>query len=81
MLGGFLACLLWELFAQERIFPRFGIDAVEVGVVTSLILFVVVSRLTIWKGRFDGKNQKGPKRKAGFETRLNQQTPLGFATR
>jgi SSS family transporter len=46
MLGGFLACLLWELFAQESLFPRFGIDAVEVGVVTSLILFVVVSRLT-----------------------------------
>ncbi len=46
MLGGFLACLLWELFAQEHLFPRFGIDAVEVGVVTSLVLFVVVSRLT-----------------------------------
>ncbi|MDX1577934.1 MAG: sodium/proline symporter [Gemmatimonadota bacterium] len=46
MLGGFLACLVWTLFFQEHWFPRYGIDAVEVGVGTSLLLFVVVSRLT-----------------------------------
>ncbi len=46
MLGGFTACLAWELFAQATLFPRFGIDAVEVGVAVSLILFIVVSRLT-----------------------------------
>lgn len=46
MLGGFGACLLWELFFQARLFPRFGLDAVEVGVATSLLLFLVVSRWT-----------------------------------
>ncbi len=37
MLGGFAACLLWTLTAQ-RSFARHGIDAVEVGVVTSALL-------------------------------------------
>jgi Na+/pantothenate symporter len=46
MLGGFTACLVWTLFFQEHLFPRYGIDSVEVGIGTSLILFVVVSRLT-----------------------------------
>ena len=45
MLGGFLACLIWE-FTGQRGFARHGIDAVEVGVATSLVLFVVVSRFT-----------------------------------
>jgi SSS family transporter len=45
MLGGFLACLLWELTGQ-RGFGRHGIDAVEVGVATSVIMFVLVSRFT-----------------------------------
>jgi SSS family transporter len=45
MLGGFLACLIWE-FTGQRGFARHGIDAVEVGVGTSLLLFVVVSRFT-----------------------------------
>jgi SSS family transporter len=45
MLGGFLACLIWELTLQES-FGSHGIDAVEVGVVTSLILFLVVSKFT-----------------------------------
>ena len=45
MIGGFLACLGWELTGQQG-FARHGIDAVEVGVVTSLILFLVVSRYT-----------------------------------
>jgi SSS family transporter len=45
MLGGFLACLVWE-FTGQRGFASHGIDAVEVGVVTSLVLFVVVSRVT-----------------------------------
>lgn len=45
MLGGFLACLIWE-FTGQRGFARHGIDAVEVGVVTSLVLFLVVSRLS-----------------------------------
>ncbi len=46
MLGGFTACLAWELLAQDRLFPKYGIDAVEVGVGVSLLLFVLVSRLT-----------------------------------
>jgi len=46
MLGGFGACLAWELFFQPVAFARFGIDAVEVGIVTSLVLFVLVSRAT-----------------------------------
>ncbi len=46
MIGGFTACLVWTLFFQEHMFPRYGIDAVEVGVGVSLLLFVVISRLT-----------------------------------
>jgi len=46
MSGGFAACLLWTLFFQEHMFARYGIDSVEVGVGVSLLLFVVVSRLT-----------------------------------
>ncbi len=45
MLGGFLACLVWE-FTGQRGFASHGIDAVEVGVLTSLVLFIVVSRFT-----------------------------------
>lgn len=45
MAGGFLACLAWELTGQSG-FARHGIDAVEVGIFSSLLLFVVVSRLT-----------------------------------
>lgn len=45
MIGGFLACLLWELTGQSG-FAAHGIDAVEVGVVTSLFLFLAVSRFT-----------------------------------
>ncbi|MEE8134586.1 MAG: sodium/solute symporter [Gemmatimonadales bacterium] len=45
MVGGFLACLTWELTLQHS-FASHGIDAVEVGVVTSLILFVAVSKFT-----------------------------------
>jgi SSS family transporter len=45
MLGGFLACLTWE-FTGQRGFASHGIDAVEVGVVVSLGLFVAVSRWT-----------------------------------
>ncbi|MGH7542227.1 MAG: sodium:solute symporter family protein [Gemmatimonadota bacterium] len=46
MLGGFSACLAWELLAQERLFARWGIDAVEAGVAASLILFLAVSKRT-----------------------------------
>ncbi len=45
MLGGFLACLVWELTGQ-RGFATHGIDAVEVGVATSLVLFLTVSRFS-----------------------------------
>ncbi len=45
MVGGFFACLIWEFTGQSG-FERHGIDAVEVGVVTSLVLFVLVSRVT-----------------------------------
>jgi Na+/pantothenate symporter len=45
MVGGFLACLVWELTLQHS-FTSHGIDAVEVGVATSLILFVAVSKFT-----------------------------------
>ena len=45
MLGGFMACLIWE-FTGQRGFASHGIDAVEVGVATSLVLFVGVSRFT-----------------------------------
>ena len=46
MIGGFLACLVWTLFFQEHYFPRYGIDSVEVGVAVSLLLFIVVSKVT-----------------------------------
>jgi SSS family transporter len=45
MAGGFIACLAWT-FTLQRSFATHGIDAVEVGVATSALLFVVVSRLT-----------------------------------
>jgi SSS family transporter len=45
MLGGFAACLSWT-FTGQRGFASHGIDAVEVGVAVSTLLFVVVSRLT-----------------------------------
>ena len=45
MVGGFLACLVWE-FTGQRGFSSHGIDAVEVGIAASLLLFVVVSRFT-----------------------------------
>jgi len=45
MVGGFTACLAWELLVLRGFDPR-GIDAVEIGVATSLLLFVVVSRFT-----------------------------------
>lgn len=45
MLGGFLACLVWS-FTGQRSFGQHGIDAVEVGVLASLVLFLVVSRFT-----------------------------------
>lgn len=45
MLGGFLACLVWE-FTEQRGFASHGVDAVEVGIVVSLALFLLVSRFT-----------------------------------
>lgn len=45
LVGGFLACLAWT-FTLQRSFASHGIDAVEVGVVVSAILFVVVSVMT-----------------------------------
>ncbi len=45
MIGGFMACLVWE-FTGQRGFASHGIDAVEVGVAVSLVLFVVVSLFT-----------------------------------
>jgi SSS family transporter len=45
MLGGFAACLAWT-FTLQRSFSSHGIDAVEVGVLTSALLFVIISRLT-----------------------------------
>lgn len=45
MFGGFLACLMWE-FTGQRGFAVHGIDAVEVGVATSFVLFLLVSRMT-----------------------------------
>jgi hypothetical protein len=36
---------VWELTGQ-RGFARHGVDAVEVGVAVSLVLFLVVSRFT-----------------------------------
>ncbi len=43
MFGGFAACLVWE-FTGQRGFARHGVDAVEVGVAVSLVLFLLVSR-------------------------------------
>lgn len=45
MLGGFAACLAWT-FTLQRGFAAHGIDAVEVGVAASALLFVLVSRAT-----------------------------------
>lgn len=45
MLGGFFSCLFWELKYQQYS-ATWGIDSVEVGVLTSLILFVAVSKFT-----------------------------------
>lgn len=45
MIGGFAACLLWT-FTLQRSFASHGIDAVEVGVLVSTLLFVIVSRMT-----------------------------------
>ena len=45
MVGGFLACLVWELTGQRE-FGSHGIDAVEVGVAMSLILYLIVSQIT-----------------------------------
>jgi SSS family transporter len=45
MIGGFLACLGWLLTGQQD-FRQHGIDAVEVGVLTSLVLFIGVSWIT-----------------------------------
>jgi len=68
MLGGFAACLLWT-FTLQRSFASHGIDAVEVGVVVSALLFVVVSRMTpptpaeniaIFFGGPDGADQNPP---------------------
>ncbi len=52
MLGGFLACLVWEFTGQAG-FAVHGIDAVEVGVVTSLLMFLIVSR---WGRPVDPRN-------------------------
>ena len=45
MIGGFAACVGWELTGQAG-FARHGIDSVEVGVAASIALFIVVSKLT-----------------------------------
>jgi Na+/proline symporter len=45
MVAGFLGCLIWTLTLQ-RSFAAHGIDAVEVGVALSAIVFVIVSRMT-----------------------------------
>jgi len=45
MAGGFAACLVWT-FTGQLGFARHGVDAVEVGVVASTLLFVAVSHLT-----------------------------------
>jgi SSS family transporter len=45
MVAGFFGCLLWTL-TMQRSFASHGIDAVEVGVVLSAVVFVVVSRRT-----------------------------------
>jgi SSS family solute:Na+ symporter len=43
--GGFVACLVWT-FTLQRSFASHGIDAVEVGVAASALLFVAVSLAT-----------------------------------
>lgn len=43
MLGGFLACLAWEIVGAAGL-QQYGVDAVEVGVLTSLLLFWLVSK-------------------------------------
>jgi SSS family transporter len=45
MTGGFLACLAWTMTLQHSVADH-GVDAVEVGVAASAVLFIVVSRLT-----------------------------------
>jgi SSS family transporter len=45
MAAGFAGCLLWTLTMQAG-FESHGIDAVEVGVALSAIVFVLVSRVT-----------------------------------
>ncbi len=45
MLTGFLSCLACEAFWPQALASR-GLDSVEVGVVTSLIAFIMVSRYT-----------------------------------
>lgn len=41
MIGGFLGCLLWSLWGQDR-FPN--IDAVEIGIAVSALLYFAMSR-------------------------------------
>lgn len=43
MLGGGLGCLIWS-FSGEKLYP--GIDATEVGIVTSALLYFLVSRFS-----------------------------------
>jgi SSS family transporter len=45
MAAGFFGCLIWTLTLQ-RSFAAHGIDAVEVGVALSAIVFIAVSRVT-----------------------------------
>jgi SSS family transporter len=45
MAAGFFGCLVWT-FTLQRSFSRHGIDAAEVGVALSALVFVVVSRRT-----------------------------------
>ncbi|HXH06537.1 MAG TPA: sodium:solute symporter family protein [Vicinamibacterales bacterium] len=45
MIAGFAGCLLWT-YTWQRDFAVHGIDAVEVGVLSSALAFIVVSRLT-----------------------------------
>lgn len=45
MVGGFLTCLICEVFFRTQLFA-YGIDSVEIAVLLSLILFLAVSRFT-----------------------------------
>jgi sodium/proline symporter len=45
MFSGFAACLLSEWQLQDRLAAH-GLDAVEIGVSTSLVVFVIVSRFS-----------------------------------